>query len=351
MHRFVTIFTLYLLSSQCDLWAKVIDTFYGPIEVNEPIILDLIESEAMQRLKKVHQYGVAYYTTHTEEYTRYEHSLGVFAILRLKGLSLEEQIAGLLHDVSHTVFSHVGEKIFRFESEKDSYQDSIHEWFLKKYGIEEILVRHGYSVNQVFHKSGRFLALEQDLPNLSADRIEYNIQGAFYQGFLTKEEGREIIDDLQFVKGCWISSKTHLMKKLVEFSLYMTENCWGSAENYLMSRWLALAILLAVEQNVVSMEDIYFGTDDMLWQKLLVMRDPKVQELMYRILHARDFFSVVEVDKSELHVRTKFRGIDPYIAINGKTEVLTKIDNELSKKYIKVKDLMKQGFQIKAKSP
>jgi hypothetical protein len=118
-----------------------------------------------------------------------------------------------------------------------------------------------------------------------------------------------------------------------------------------MSRWLALAILLAVEQNVVSMEDIYFGTDDMLWQKLLVMRDPKVQELMYRILHARDFFSVVGVDSSELHVRTKFRGIDPYIAINGKTEVLTKIDNELSKKYIKVKDLMKQGFQIKAKSP
>ena len=351
MHRIIVVFIFYFLSLQCSLWAKVIETFYGPIDVNEPIILELIESRAMQRLKKVHQYGVAYYTTHPEEYTRYEHSLGVFAILRLKGLSLEEQIAGLLHDVSHTVFSHVGEKIFLFESEKDSYQDCIHEWFLKKYGIEEILARHGYSLNQVFHKSGHFLALEQDLPNLSADRIEYNIQGAYYQGFLTKEEGREIVEDLQFVKGSWISTKPDLMKKLVEFSLFMTENCWGSAENYLMSRWLALAILLAVEQKVISMENIYFGTDDVLWQKLLEMKDPKVEELMYRILHARDFFSDAGIDKNELHIRTKFRGIDPYIAIGDKTMLLTKIDKELSEKYAKVKNLMNQGFLVKAKSP
>ncbi len=78
--------------------------------------------------------------------------------MRIKGASLDEQIAGLLHDVSHTVFSHVGDFVFNFESKKDAYQDSCHEWFLKKYGIEEILSKHGFTVDQVLHKSGKFLA-------------------------------------------------------------------------------------------------------------------------------------------------------------------------------------------------
>jgi hypothetical protein len=55
------------------LSAQKIDTFYGPIEVEEPVILELLESRAMQRLKTLHQYGVVYYTTHREEYTRYDH--------------------------------------------------------------------------------------------------------------------------------------------------------------------------------------------------------------------------------------------------------------------------------------
>lgn len=87
------------------LQAEMVESFYGPIEVNEPVLLELIKCPAFQRLKHIHQYGVAYYTTHQEEYNRFDHSVGVFAILRKNGASLDQQISGLLHDVSHTVFS------------------------------------------------------------------------------------------------------------------------------------------------------------------------------------------------------------------------------------------------------
>jgi hypothetical protein len=53
-----------------SLFGKQIETFYGAIEVDEPVLLELIESPAFQRLKLIHQYGVAYYTTHREEYKR-----------------------------------------------------------------------------------------------------------------------------------------------------------------------------------------------------------------------------------------------------------------------------------------
>src|SRR5690554_5599914 len=101
---------LFLIPSL--IWGEKIETFYGLIDVEEPLLLELIEHPAFQRLKGVHQYGVSYYTTHKEEYTRYDHSLGVFALLRAKGSPLKEQVAGLLHDVSHTAFSHVGDWIF-----------------------------------------------------------------------------------------------------------------------------------------------------------------------------------------------------------------------------------------------
>jgi hypothetical protein len=57
---------------QSRVQGKPIETFYGAIAVEEPVLLELIESSAFQRLKYIHQYCVSYYTTHREEYTRYD---------------------------------------------------------------------------------------------------------------------------------------------------------------------------------------------------------------------------------------------------------------------------------------
>jgi HD superfamily phosphohydrolase len=124
--------TLFWIITCCLLDATQIQTFYGSSEVEEPVLLELIESPAFQRLKYIHQYGVAYYTTHSEEYTRYDHSLGVFAILRAKNCSLEEQIAGLLHDVSHTTFSHAGDWIFGKENQEKDYQNCLQAAFTQQ---------------------------------------------------------------------------------------------------------------------------------------------------------------------------------------------------------------------------
>ncbi len=137
---------LFFITINFTLFARPIETFYGTIEVSEPVLLEIIESKPMQRLKGVHQYGISYYTTHREEYNRFDHSVGVFAILRLKGASLHEQIAGLLHDVSHTVFSHAGDYVYNPTTPQESYQDDIHSWFLQKYGIGEILKKHGVTI-------------------------------------------------------------------------------------------------------------------------------------------------------------------------------------------------------------
>ncbi|HUB93002.1 MAG TPA: HD domain-containing protein [Verrucomicrobiae bacterium] len=83
------------------------DRVYGSAEVNSNVLLDLINSQPVQRLKGIAQFGIPDEFYHKQNYSRYEHSVGVMILLQRLGASEEEQIAGLLHDVSHTAFSHV----------------------------------------------------------------------------------------------------------------------------------------------------------------------------------------------------------------------------------------------------
>lgn len=337
---------------QLPLLAVNITTFYGPIAINEPVLLELIESPAFQRLKHIHQYGVVYYTTQCEEYTRYDHSLGVLAILKGKNASLEEQVAGLLHDVSHTIFSHVGDWIFGMEFLEKDYQNSIHGQFLIRSGLGAILSKYDLTVDQVLPLEELFPMLEQKGPDLCADRIDYNIQGAFHKGFITYEEAMEIYQDLQFVEGCWVSSRPDLMEKLGRSSLALTQHCWGGVANYLLSSWLAKAIVRAVEIGEFSEDDIHYGTDQVAWGRLQQSQDNLIQTNMKMLSHVDDFFCALDdPNEADLIVMSKFRGIDPWILTEGEKVRLTTFNAHYREQYVKVKRKLQKGEPIKLIEP
>ena len=128
--------------------ARQVTTIYGSTEVNEPVLLELLDSPAMERLKNIHQYGIIHYITKSPAYSRYEHSVGVFYLVRTFGGSVLEQIAALLHDASHTVFSHVGDHVFRHFAHKSSYQDERHIWYLEQTTVPDILKKYN-SVSRI----------------------------------------------------------------------------------------------------------------------------------------------------------------------------------------------------------
>lgn len=330
------------------LCCRSIDTFYGPIDVHEPVLLELIDSPAFQRLKGIHQYGVAYYTTHTEEYNRYDHSIGVFAILRKNKASLEEQIAGLLHDVSHTAFSHVGDWIFGYENQVKDYQNTVHALFLEESGLADILARYDYTVDQILPTEQLFPALENSLPNLCADRIDYNIQGAYYQDFITYDEVELIYEDIHFIDDKrWVSALPELMNKLSRFSLFMTQDCWGSVVNYVTSRWLADAILRAIELGCISYEDLHFGTDQEIWDTLMQHEDPIIKEKMLMLSEIDPYYSIVGVDEADIIVKSKFRGIDPWVIVDSQYFRQTEIDSDLAAEFYRVKQIVTEGWPVK----
>ena len=107
------------------------DRIYGRIRILDPLATELIKSRVFQRLKGVAQMGVYQYALPKINTTRYEHSIGTYYLLLKFGTTREEQIAGLLHDVSHTAFSHVIDHLHGDKLKQES-QDKVHRTYILK---------------------------------------------------------------------------------------------------------------------------------------------------------------------------------------------------------------------------
>ena len=343
MKYFFNFFLLFPLF----LSAKLFDSFYGPISVEEPVLIELLEAPAMQRLRAIHQYGASYYITHSEEYSRYDHSLGVFALLRKAHASLDEQIAGLLHDVSHTVFSHVGDFLFNVHHPETDYQNSIHKTFLTLSGLEEILVKHGYETSKILPHNEEFIMLEQPLPSLCADRLDYNLQGAYFQGFLTKDEAVTLYNDFRFEDGSWLTDHTDLLKKLARFSSFMTQDCWGSPISNKISSWLASALKRGLEIHLLTFEDIHFGYDQEVWEALCQSQDALIVDYMDQIMNASSYIQEVDRIEAETIIPFKCRGIDPWVKEEGEMKRLSDIDAAIAEELANLRKKALEGWSIK----
>ena len=176
---------------------KLDDRVYGKEEIKEQVLIDLISCKSVQRLRGLAQYGLPDRYYHKKNFSRYEHSIGVMIFLRQLGAYLNEQIAGLLHDVSHTSFSHIGDWIFGTTKE-ENFQDLNHEKFLSDSDIPRILLL--YNINPSYiSKIDNFKLLERKRPELCADRIDFSLREIFYR--FDKYYHESVLDDLVVFEG------------------------------------------------------------------------------------------------------------------------------------------------------
>src|SRR3989338_5650431 len=154
------------------------DRVYGNVEISEPVLLEIINSPTLQRLKDIDQAG--YFEPHFSgtRHSRFEHSVGVCSLLKNYGAPIEEQIAGLIHDVSHSAFSHCIDYVLDVGSEKEhNHQDNVFDEFVRKSEIPEILKKYNLDLDYILDDQN-FPLKEKDLPDLCADRIDYSLRTA-----------------------------------------------------------------------------------------------------------------------------------------------------------------------------
>jgi HD superfamily phosphohydrolase len=320
---------------------KYQDTIYRTIEIKEPVILDLIEFPSMQRMKGVDQHGYFEPYFPGTAYSRFEHSLGVFILLKKFGVPLLEQIAGLLHDVSHTVFSHVADYVFSNGSgEKQNFQDDCFEEFIEKSEIPEILKKYKIDYRDILDDS-KFPLKEKELPDLCADRIDYFLRELKVTNKATQEEIDEFLDNLTIIDNLWVFKDKDLAKKYAYLFLEINNWFWSGIETAVMFKTTGDLVKYAIDKKILTKNDL-FTTDEEVWAKIRPVAD-KDDNLRLLIDRANNKFEYKSHSKDDydLHVLCKSRVVDPLFLEDKILKRVSEIDSEffkLKEKYFKPKE-------------
>jgi len=320
---------------------KYQDRIYGIIEINEPVILDLIESPSVQRMKGVDQHGYFEPYFPGTAYNRFEHSLGVFILLKKFGVPLLEQIAGLLHDISHTVFSHVADYVFSNGSEtKQSFQDDCLEEFIKKSEIPEILKKYEINYEDILDDS-KFPIKEKELPDLCADRIDYFLRELKVTDKANQEEINEFLDSFTIVNNLWIFKNRKLAKKYADLFLKINNWFWSGIETAVMFKTMGDLVKYAIEKKILTKDDL-FTTDEEVWAKIKPVVDGD-SDLKLLVDRANNKFGYKSHNKNDydLHALCKSRVVDPLFLEEEKLKRVSEIDAKflkLKEKYSKPKE-------------
>ncbi|MCU9816126.1 HD domain-containing protein [Paraclostridium sp. AKS73] len=319
---------------------KIVDYIYGEFEL-EDVLIELINCDALQRLKNIHQVGATYLIKEELNVNRFEHSIGVMLLIRLLGGSLKEQIAGLLHDISHTAFSHVID--FVFDNSDEDYHELIFDEVVINSKIPYILNKYGYDFKEILENEEQWTILERKAPRLCADRVDYTLRDMYKYGFTNKNEINEFLKNIQVLDGEIVTNDIESARWFLE--LYYTEviDFFMNPINGYSYDKLSKAIKIAIDENELNLKDM-LKTDNEVIDILNRSENNKIKSLMKSL--NKNVKLRINEDKYDIFIKGKTRLIDPGVSIGGKVYSLSELDNNVELINKKAKAKMEKGVYI-----
>ncbi|NQD64728.1 HD domain-containing protein [Bacillus haikouensis] len=211
------------------------DPVHRYVHVKDQVIWDLIGTKEVQRLRRVRQLGTTYLTFHGAEHSRFNHSLGVYEIIRRivddvfdgrpewdQDERLLSLCAALLHDLGHGPFSHSFEKVFQLD----------HEHFTQE------IILGDTEVNQVLSKVGK------DFPKHVAEVIAKTYENKLVVSLISSQIDADRMDYLQRDAYFTGVSYGHFdMERILrvmrprEDQVVIKQSGMHAVEDYIMSRY------------------------------------------------------------------------------------------------------------------
>ncbi|MCX3266440.1 HD domain-containing protein [Pedobacter agri] len=238
------------------------DFLYGKLEFPQ-IFAELLETDAVKRLSGIHQSGAIFLVNPDICHSRLEHTIGVTMLIKKMGGSELEQIAGLLHDVSHTAFSHVGDYVFDHVDE--DYHEKVFAEVIYRSEIPDVLLKYGYNVNQILY--GTFDILEQPLPLLCADRLDYTLRDAVHGGIISRQSAREFLSAVVLSDGKIAVTKDDQVKWINEVFEKLNNEVFKLPLHLYANGKMAELIRSFLKKGLLKESDM-FKTDTLLLNKI-----------------------------------------------------------------------------------
>jgi hypothetical protein len=169
------------------------DPVHGLIELrgDDRPIAELLETRAMQRLRRIKQMGMAWLVYPGAEHSRFSHALGALHVAQrvTRQLRIDERIArdvkvaALLHDVGHGPFSHAWEHVFAgSDHERWGARIVIEDEELRA-ALETLAPGMAETLRSFWHKTYRpAYARKLVSSQLDVDRLDYLLRDGHFSG-------------------------------------------------------------------------------------------------------------------------------------------------------------------------
>jgi hypothetical protein len=232
------------------------DPLHGAIALNsndptEALLINLIDTPAFQRLRRIRQLGPASLTFHGAEGSRFTHSIGVMAVARRAFDRIVRDYpqllphrpivlcAAMLHDIGHGPFSHTAEEIFGSDHEIWSRQILTH-----SAPIRQLLDQFSPSllgqIEQVYAKKYPLPIVWQLISSqLDCDRLDYLMRDSYFTG---ASYGKIDLDRILMA----------LRYDLVSQQLVVAQKGIAAIEHYLVVRYFMYAQVYNHHKNIAA---------------------------------------------------------------------------------------------------
>ncbi|MDY0404524.1 HD domain-containing protein [Virgibacillus sp. 179-BFC.A HS] len=170
------------------------DPVHRYVHVRDRVIWDLIGTPEFQRLRRIKQLGTTNLTFHGAEHSRFNHSLGVYEVVRriisvfkdYPNWDNDERLlclcAALLHDLGHGPFSHSFEKVFKLDHEQFTQKIILGDTQIHKI-LEKVQPGFAQDVADVIGKTyANKLVISLISSQIDADRMDYLQRDAYFTG-------------------------------------------------------------------------------------------------------------------------------------------------------------------------
>lgn len=171
------------------------DPVHSYVHVRDQVIWDLISTREFQRLRRIRQLGTTFLVFHGAEHTRFNHSLGVYELMRRivddrfsgrEEWDASERLvvlcAALLHDLGHGPFSHAFENVFELNHEEYTRHILLGDTEVNAV-LRKVSEDFPQKVSQVIEKKyANPLVVSLISSQIDADRMDYLQRDAYYTG-------------------------------------------------------------------------------------------------------------------------------------------------------------------------
>lgn len=252
---------------------KYHDKVYGNFNITEPVILEIINSPTLKRLRDVDQGGYGplcvkpYPRPGQGGHNRLAHSIGVYLLLKKYNAPLEEQIAGLIHDASHSIFSHCIDYVINGgNGKKQSHQDNLHDSFIRKTQIPKILKKYKFDLEYILNDKN-FPLKENQLPDLCADRIDYILREGIIFKEITEPRVKQLLNNLAVMNNRWVFKNIKVAKKFAQLFFKLNKEYYSGFLTAIMFRTVGDFIRHALRKKYITEKDLY-TTDKIVLAKI-----------------------------------------------------------------------------------